>query len=85
VIQTHDHCVLHILRPAIGISYLPTLPAPELAAFRNDPTFKPTTSKNNRLLLLPKMAVATSADSPVKQQLVDKLPKRFKGIKFGIQ
>ncbi|KAG9502662.1 hypothetical protein J7337_005495 [Fusarium musae] len=31
------------------------------------------------------MAVATSADSPVKQQLVDKLPKRFKGIKFGIQ
>ncbi|KAH7011995.1 hypothetical protein EDB80DRAFT_409590 [Ilyonectria destructans] len=31
------------------------------------------------------MAVAASTDSPVKQQLVDKLPKRFKGIKFGIQ
>ncbi|KAG5756272.1 hypothetical protein H9Q69_000549 [Fusarium xylarioides] len=31
------------------------------------------------------MAVATSVESPVKQQLVDKLPKRFKGIKFGIQ
>jgi len=26
-----------------------------------------------------------SAEDPVKQQLVDKLPKRFKGIKFGIQ
>ncbi|KAJ4022012.1 DNA-directed RNA polymerase III subunit C1 (rpo31) [Fusarium irregulare] len=31
------------------------------------------------------MAISGSADSPVKQQLVDKLPKRFKGIKFGIQ
>ncbi|KAJ9422207.1 hypothetical protein QL093DRAFT_2577683 [Fusarium oxysporum] len=31
------------------------------------------------------MAIAASVDSPVKQQLVDKLPKRFKGIKFGIQ
>ncbi|KAL6921658.1 hypothetical protein FSHL1_005627 [Fusarium sambucinum] len=31
------------------------------------------------------MAVSGSVDSPVKQQLVDKLPKRFKGIKFGIQ
>lgn len=31
------------------------------------------------------MAATMSADSPVKQQLVDKLPKRFKGIKFGIQ
>ncbi|KAG5965333.1 hypothetical protein E4U57_004170 [Claviceps arundinis] len=26
-----------------------------------------------------------STEDPVKQQLVDKLPKRFKGIKFGIQ
>jgi DNA-directed RNA polymerase III subunit RPC1 len=31
------------------------------------------------------MAVSGSVDSPVKQQLVDKLPKRFKGLKFGIQ
>ncbi|KAF4975709.1 hypothetical protein FDECE_18545, partial [Fusarium decemcellulare] len=31
------------------------------------------------------MAVVASTDSPVKKQLVDKLPKRFKGIKFGIQ
>ncbi|KAF4974565.1 hypothetical protein FZEAL_8537 [Fusarium zealandicum] len=29
--------------------------------------------------------MADSSDSPVKQQLVDKLPKRFAGIKFGIQ
>ncbi|KAH7171328.1 DNA-directed RNA polymerase III [Dactylonectria macrodidyma] len=29
--------------------------------------------------------MAESSDSPVKQQLVDKLPKRFSGIKFGIQ
>lgn len=30
-------------------------------------------------------AMAHSVDSPVKQQLVDKVPKRFRGIKFGIQ
>jgi DNA-directed RNA polymerase III subunit RPC1 len=29
--------------------------------------------------------MAISADGPVKEQLVDKLPKHFKGIKFGIQ
>ncbi|PNY27993.1 DNA-directed RNA polymerase subunit [Tolypocladium capitatum] len=29
--------------------------------------------------------MANSTEDPVKQQLVDKLPKRFKGIKFGIQ
>ncbi|KAM4065931.1 RNA polymerase rpb1 [Hirsutella rhossiliensis] len=29
--------------------------------------------------------MANSAEDPVKQQLVDKLPKRFRGIKFGIQ
>ncbi len=29
--------------------------------------------------------MANSIENPVKQQLVDKLPKRFKGIKFGIQ
>ena len=29
--------------------------------------------------------MAISADRPNKQQLVDKLPKHFKGIKFGIQ
>ncbi|KAF7550435.1 hypothetical protein G7Z17_g5697 [Cylindrodendrum hubeiense] len=29
--------------------------------------------------------MADSTDSPVTQQLVDKLPKRFAGIKFGIQ
>lgn len=31
------------------------------------------------------VVMASSIDGPVKQQLVDKLPKRFKGIKFGIQ
>jgi hypothetical protein len=29
--------------------------------------------------------MASAVDNPVKQQLVDKLPKRFRGIKFGIQ
>lgn len=29
--------------------------------------------------------MANSTEGPVKQQLVDKLPKRFRGIKFGIQ
>jgi DNA-directed RNA polymerase III subunit RPC1 len=29
--------------------------------------------------------MASAIDNPVKQQLVDKLPKRFRGIKFGIQ
>lgn len=29
--------------------------------------------------------MANSAEDPVKQQCVDKLPKRFRGIKFGIQ
>lgn len=29
--------------------------------------------------------MASAVEQPVKQQLVDKLPKRFKGIKFGIQ
>ncbi|KJZ77416.1 DNA-directed RNA polymerase III subunit RPC1 [Hirsutella minnesotensis 3608] len=29
--------------------------------------------------------MANSAEASVKQQLVDKLPKRFRGIKFGIQ
>jgi hypothetical protein len=29
--------------------------------------------------------MATVVDTIVKQQLVDKLPKHFKGIKFGIQ
>ncbi|KZZ94312.1 DNA-directed RNA polymerase III [Moelleriella libera RCEF 2490] len=29
--------------------------------------------------------MASSTESSVKQQLVDKLPKRFRGIKFGIQ
>ncbi|CAM1500867.1 Fc.00g100290.m01.CDS01 [Cosmosporella sp. VM-42] len=31
------------------------------------------------------MAIPHATDSPVKQQVADKLPKRFRGIKFGIQ
>jgi hypothetical protein len=29
--------------------------------------------------------MAPSIEMPLKQQLIDQLPKRFKGIKFGIQ
>jgi hypothetical protein len=31
------------------------------------------------------MTMTSSTEVPTKQQLVERLPKRFRGIKFGIQ
>lgn len=67
--------------PAIDLSIIPT---PTLLAASKQYNFARPISAS-KFTIAPSMATDASTKRAVKEQLVDKLPKRFKGIKFGIQ